>query len=129
MHPYVAIWLWAMKGLLKVAAPMYLVGAVGVVVFGGSSRMPEHDAILELSGYEMPVLIGIGDHQRSDLVVPRVFYRPSIYSVTELTPSEFGRIEMSGGAFIYIFVLVVAAWGSWRFPIFGWRPRTRVSDA
>ncbi len=123
MHPYVALWLWAMKGLLKLAAPIYLIGTVVLVVYGAFSRLPEHDALLELTGYEIPVLIGIGEKQRSYVVIPRVFYRPSINSVVEVAPSQFERIETFGGFILYLIMLIGAALGSWRFWILPRRVR------
>lgn len=121
MHPYAAFWLWAMKAFLKIAGPIYLIGALGLLVYGAFSRMPEHSALLELSDSEFPVLIGVGDHERSYLVIPRVFYRPSAYSVIEVSPSNFKLTETSAGVLIYLVALAVAAWGTWRFWIAPWR--------
>jgi hypothetical protein len=118
-----------MKWLLKIAGPIYLIGALALLVNGAFSRIPEHDALLELSGSETPILIGAGDHQSSYLVIPRVFYRPSVYSVMEVAPSQFEPIETSTGALIYAIVLVVAAWGFWQFWIAPWRRKSRVAPS
>ena len=126
MHPCVALWLWAMKGLLKVAGPIYLIGTVALVVYGAFSRVPEHDALLELTAYEITVLIGIGENQRSYLVIPQVFYHPSINSVIEVAPSQFKRTETFGGFILYLIVLIVAALGSWRFWILPRRVKNDV---
>lgn len=115
--------------MLKIAGPIYLIVAVVLLVYGVFSRIPEHSALLELSDSEFYVLIGVGDHQRSYLVIPRVFYRPSIYSVIEVSPSKFERTEAPAGVFIYLVALIVAGWGTWRFWIAPWRLKAMLCEA
>jgi hypothetical protein len=120
MQAYFDLWLWTMKGLLKVAGPLYLVGAVVLAVYGSLSRNSDHDAALALADYEFPVLIGASGDQRSYVIVPRVFYRPSMNVVNPLAPSGVERIETFAGFVGYLVVLAASAWGTWWFWV---RPR------
>ena len=115
MQAYFELWLWAMKALLKLAGPVFLLGAFALAVYGSVSRIAGHDELLQLNAYEFPVLIGSSEHQRSYVVVPRVFYRPSMIVVIEIGPSRYERIDTVAGFFGYLVAVMAAAWASWRF--------------
>lgn len=99
------------KAILKIGAPLFVVVALGLALYGSLMPDPAHIAALNVSSGEVSVLIGVAGDQRSYMIVPR---DAAIHVVTD-TP-QGGQLvrRTTGGFYLYLAVLLAALFATWR---------------
>jgi len=113
-------------------------GWPALAVYGALSPNASDIGALKVAPRETAILIGVAGGgskcdadgcqvqppQRSYLIFPRLFVRPSGFTVED--GQDGPRVdEKSGAAFLVVLIWVVCVWGTWRF----WGPPLRIRQA
>ena len=130
--------LWLLGIFFRLFAPLMALGWPVLAVYGALSPNASDIAALKLGRRETVILIGVAGGgskcdasgcqvrppQRSYLIFPRLFIRPSGFTVEDGHNSP--RVEeQPGDALLVIAVWVACVWGTWRF----WGPPSRIIPA
>lgn len=130
--------LWLLGMFFRLFAPLMALGWPVLAVYGALSPNASDIGALKLAPRETAILIGVAGGgsrcdasgcqvqppQRSYLIFPRFFVRPSGFTVENGQDSP--RVdEQPAAALLVVLIWIACAWGTWRY----WGPPSRVSPA
>jgi hypothetical protein len=129
---------WLLGLFFRLFAPLMALGWPVLAVYGALSPNASDIGALKVAPREIAILIGVAGGgskcgasgcqvqppQRSYLIFPRFFVRPSGFTV-ENRQGDPRVDERPGAALLVVLIWVACVWGTWRY----WGRPSRISPA
>ena len=130
--------LWLLCWFFRLFAPLMALGWPVLAIYGALSPNSSDIGALKVGPHETTIMIGIATGgskcdatgcqvqppQRSYLIFPRLFVRPSGFIVEDGQSGP--RVEeQPGDALLVVLIWLACAWATWRY----WGPPSRISPA